>query len=162
MQALSKGVRVPDGARPASRLLTLDPGNRVLYLHARETGSGRRFWVMPGGGLEPGESFESAALREAREETGLEVELHACLWTRHHVYEWEGREHNQFEVFFLARTDRVDVRPRHPDSYVFGHRWWSQDELRRSGDQFAPTRIARLLTPVLKGDIPPLPIDCGV
>ena len=32
-------------------------------------------WTMPGGNIEYGETFEEAGIREAKEETGLDVEL---------------------------------------------------------------------------------------
>lgn len=36
---------------------------------------GQRYWSLPGGSMEPGESVEQAAVREAKEETGLDVRL---------------------------------------------------------------------------------------
>ena len=44
---------------------------RVL-LHKRED---FRIWALPGGGIEPGETFEQAAMRETREETGYEIAI---------------------------------------------------------------------------------------
>jgi ADP-ribose pyrophosphatase YjhB (NUDIX family) len=64
--------------KPASGALIERIGERgepsVLLLR-RAVDPGRGGWDLPAGYLEPHESFEHAALREAREESGLAVEL---------------------------------------------------------------------------------------
>jgi 8-oxo-dGTP pyrophosphatase MutT (NUDIX family) len=49
----------------------LNDGNEVL-LGLREDA---RIWALPAGRLDPGETYEQAAIREVREETGYEVKL---------------------------------------------------------------------------------------
>lgn len=152
----------PHNSRPAARVVMVDDADRVLYLRAREGASGPTFWVMPGGGLASRETFEQAAIREVYEETGLSIALEACLWTRRHVFVWLGRELDQFEVFFLARVAGPMRLGTKPDNYVDGHRWWSLAELENSAEVFAPRSIARLVAPVLRGEYPREPFDCGV
>ncbi|WP_184242357.1 NUDIX hydrolase [Novosphingobium chloroacetimidivorans] len=60
-------------ARPAARIVLLDDRGRVL-LFRFDPADRPPFWCTPGGALEPGESFEDAARRELREETGLIAE----------------------------------------------------------------------------------------
>ena len=36
---------------------------------------GKRYWSLPGGSMEPGESVDQAAVREVKEETGLDLRL---------------------------------------------------------------------------------------
>ena len=47
-----------------------DGAGRVLLIRRGDNGR----WALPGGMMEPGESIAGCAIREVREETGLEVE----------------------------------------------------------------------------------------
>lgn len=57
----------------------------VLVRRAIEPGYGK--WVFPGGYVDRGEPLTAAAVREAREETGLDVQLEGLV----NVYSYAGR-----------------------------------------------------------------------
>ncbi len=55
-------------------------GHHLLLLKVWDhAGSGKTFWVIPGGGREPGETEEECVQREAREETTLEVKVERLI-----------------------------------------------------------------------------------
>jgi 8-oxo-dGTP pyrophosphatase MutT (NUDIX family) len=140
----------------------LGPEQRILLLLAHDRVRRSHWWVMPGGGLEAGESFEQAAKRELYEETGLEPPMGPWVWTRRHAYWFEDCRFDQYERFFVAVSTDLDVWPIKQDSYVSQHRWWTLPELAAASDDFAPRRLPELFGPVARGEYPNVPIDCGV
>jgi ADP-ribose pyrophosphatase YjhB (NUDIX family) len=67
-------------ARPVCPPLAADViveiGNQIVLIERKNFPLG---WAIPGGFVDFGETVEQAAVREAREETSLEVELYALL-----------------------------------------------------------------------------------
>src|ERR1700730_14225465 len=61
---------------PCATVLPLDEGRRVLLAWAAGHSDG---WSTVGGAIDPGESPAEAAIREAREEIGVEVGLRRLL-----------------------------------------------------------------------------------
>ncbi len=59
-------------------------------------------WAMPGGFVDYGESLETAAVREAKEETGLDVEL----LRQFHTYSDPKRDprHHTITTVFIAKA----------------------------------------------------------
>lgn len=66
-------------------LAVLRRGDRVL-LQRREHAPFAGSWELPGGKVRPGEAPDLAAVREAREELGVEVEAPRLLGVREHRY----------------------------------------------------------------------------
>lgn len=80
-----------------ARAIVLDDEKRVLMVCQRH--EEHDIWMVPGGGIEDGESAAEAAAREVLEETGIEIEVGRLLW---HVEEVSQRG-QRFVNFFLCR-----------------------------------------------------------
>ena len=85
--------------KPTVDVVILLPGDRVVLVERKNEPRG---WALPGGFVDEGETLEAAAVREAREETGLAVELVEQL----HTYSDPRRDPRQHTIstVFLARS----------------------------------------------------------
>ena len=53
--------------------------HHILLIQHREHASGRSYWVIPGGGIEPGETEAECVKREMKEETHLDVAVEGLI-----------------------------------------------------------------------------------
>ncbi|MFP5333405.1 MAG: NUDIX hydrolase [Acidimicrobiia bacterium] len=70
---------MPDHPVPGVGVAVIEDG-RILLVR-KEHGPWAEHWAVPGGRVELGERMTEAAIREVREETGLEVRLGPVVWT---------------------------------------------------------------------------------
>ena len=106
-----------------------DDGRILLVKHVPRKGDfwGGQ-WMVPGGGLEPGETLEEGVVREVEEETNLKVEVLRHVSTLDRIVR-EGDEVRIHVVYvdFLVRPVNGELRP---SSDVGTARWFSRDEIK--------------------------------
>jgi 8-oxo-dGTP pyrophosphatase MutT (NUDIX family) len=152
--------------RDVVRAVVLDIRDHILLFHTQdptypELGT---WWELPGGGLEPGETFLEATVRELSEEAGLTVtpdQIGEPSWRRRASFRYRGERLINNEVIVPVRLPEsgpaVDGSGRvgFEDEDYFEFRWWPVAEVIASPDRFYPGRLPELLGPFLAG----VPLD---
>lgn len=84
---------------------TVDGRTEILLVHRRTP----RLWALPKGTPDAGETLEETALRETREETGIEVEIEAPLRSIRYFFVRGSTRFHKTVHFFLMRPVGGDV-----------------------------------------------------
>jgi 8-oxo-dGTP pyrophosphatase MutT (NUDIX family) len=128
--------------RVSARVLPVSPQGEVLLLQDLDPAvPGVLRWGTIGGAVDPGESLEQAAVREMREETGLDVDpahLTAPFLRTMHEFSWDGivyRGDNTFFALPLGRDVEVSFDHLEPDEVdtVVAWQWWRPADIAAAG-----------------------------
>lgn len=135
-------------------VVLLTAGSRELLLcHV----TGQRHWDLPKGGIHANESPLQAALRETREETGLDLAADASLDLGRHPYTAKKDLH-----LFAFLAERFDTGLLHCDS-VFIERGTGRALPEMDGfGWFDIARVAELCTPKMAALLTSLDLDAVV
>ena len=154
--------------RPTARVLLVDEENRALLFGLEPPDQPNvRFWLSPGGGIEPGETEIDAARREVKEETGLEdFILGPHIWNRRHVFTFYGSEQDVREIWFFAQVPHFEISTENfteeERKVVTSHKWWTLAEMEETKEFLTPRDLAKLFRGLLENGLPDPPVEVPV
>jgi 8-oxo-dGTP pyrophosphatase MutT (NUDIX family) len=151
-------------ARQTVKLLLLDEHDHLLLIHSRDPSTGNDCWYPVGGGIEPGESLQDAAAREAYEETGLRnLPTGTRVWWRDHTYEYDDQHYDVHEDWLLHHIPHFTPAPAQLTPYetrtIQSFHWWTPEALTTTTTTVYPPNLGQLLTALLSNAIPEEPFN---
>ncbi|MCR4391419.1 MAG: NUDIX domain-containing protein [Candidatus Acetothermia bacterium] len=142
--------------RTAAKAIVIRDGRLLVTVNRDPDGV---FYLLPGGGQEPGETLLQALRRECREEIGADVEIGDLVFVReyigaqHEFTDHDGDVH-QIELLFVARLPDGEIPGAGmvPDTGQTGIAWLPIAELPRL--RLYPAALAEPLRRLSQGALP--------
>src|SRR5215472_13392378 len=117
----------PNSMVPSVNVVVANSAGEILLIRRTDNDN----WALPGGAIDLGESARQAAVRETREETGIECEITGLvgIYTdpKHVIlYTSNGEARQEFSIVLTARAVGGRLTPSSESSDV---RWVPRDDL---------------------------------
>lgn len=121
--------------------------DRLVVMIRTHNQRGRTIWTFPKGRLERGESYDEAARREVREETGYDCKLRGPLGPTTYWYRRGGIRVKKVVQWFLFEPRRKvgSYNPEEVDEVAWVPIRSAYDRLTHRGDRKLLARVERLL-----------------
>ena len=98
--------------KQATRLIIEDGKDLIFIKRTKKVnGSNKVFYVLPGGMLDVGETFEQAGIREAKEELSVDIELDGLLMEEY------NEDLDKEEKFYFAKIISGKIKPGNGEEF---------------------------------------------
>jgi len=102
------GYQLYLNARPTASLIVVDDGRFLALKRAMEPMAG--LWEVPGGFCDGFEHPEAAAVREGREELGVDVTIKTFIGMYVGTYDFQAEQLPVLDCFYLATLDKAAIK----------------------------------------------------
>lgn len=117
----------------------------IRFVVPRENGE-FVFWALPGGEIEAGETEIEAAVREVKEELGLEVDVAGPVYCDRNQFLHQGEMQDNTDFLFCAKCRREEPQlmgvTADEREIMREIRWWSEEEIAKSPERIFPENLA--------------------
>ena len=97
--------------------------NRLLAIELEDPTTRKRFWSLPGGAIEAGETASEAAIRETFEETGYRVQLTSRGFPTSYHFRWNCQTYDCTTYWFTAELKPTLPAVVDDATYLLKRQW---------------------------------------
>jgi ADP-ribose pyrophosphatase YjhB (NUDIX family) len=102
--------------------------NELLLVNHKK--NGRSYWLLPGGGVEHGESFHEALKREFMEELSMELDKIGDLFLVHDTV-YPGKERHIVNLYFTVTAKKDAILKVNPEEVLSGAKFVSAKDFKK-------------------------------